>query len=162
MRLAEGPCACGRTFARLEGGILGRLDDMLIVRGVNVFPSAIEGIVRRFPVVDEFQIGPCAPGSDPPRGHRRRPRRAAPVRSQGPPGRAALMLHEHDGRTLRRLRARQAPMLAAGALLFLLGAAYMLWSVDRLRWTPAAAERNARSIGPSPASPSWRTPPTGG
>jgi phenylacetate-CoA ligase len=55
VRLAEEPCACGRTFARLEGGILGRLDDMLIVRGVNVFPSAIEAIVRRFPV-DEFRI----------------------------------------------------------------------------------------------------------
>jgi phenylacetate-CoA ligase len=41
---------------RLEGGILGRLDDMLIVRGVNVFPSAIEGIVRRFTVIEEFQI----------------------------------------------------------------------------------------------------------
>jgi phenylacetate-CoA ligase len=56
VRLAQEPCACGRTFARLEGGILGRLDDMLIVRGVNVFPAAIEGIVRRFPAVDEFQI----------------------------------------------------------------------------------------------------------
>jgi phenylacetate-CoA ligase len=56
VRLAESPCACGRSFRRLEGGILGRLDDMLIVRGVNVFPSAIEGIVRRFPAVDEFQI----------------------------------------------------------------------------------------------------------
>jgi phenylacetate-CoA ligase len=55
VRLATTPCACGRTFARLEGGILGRLDDMLIVRGVNVFPSAIEAIVRRFPV-EEFQI----------------------------------------------------------------------------------------------------------
>ena len=55
VRLAATPCACGRTFARLEGGILGRLDDMLIVRGVNVFPSAIEAIVRRFPVA-EFQI----------------------------------------------------------------------------------------------------------
>jgi len=55
VRLAPAPCACGRTFARLEGGILGRLDDMLIVRGVNVFPSAIEAIVRRFPV-EEFQI----------------------------------------------------------------------------------------------------------
>jgi phenylacetate-CoA ligase len=32
-------------FLRLEGGILGRVDDMLIVRGVNVFPSALEGIV---------------------------------------------------------------------------------------------------------------------
>jgi phenylacetate-CoA ligase len=56
VRLAEGPCPCGRTFARLEGGILGRLDDMLIVRGVNVFPTAIEAIVRRFEAVDEFQI----------------------------------------------------------------------------------------------------------
>jgi phenylacetate-CoA ligase len=56
VRLAARPCACGRTFARLEGGILGRLDDMLIVRGVNVFPSAIEGIVRRFTVIEEFQI----------------------------------------------------------------------------------------------------------
>ena len=55
VRLARTPCACGRTFRRLEGGILGRLDDMLIVRGVNVFPSAIEAIVRRFPV-EEFQI----------------------------------------------------------------------------------------------------------
>ena len=56
VRLAQEPCVCGRTFARLPGGILGRLDDMLIVRGVNVFPAAIEGIVRRFPAVDEFQI----------------------------------------------------------------------------------------------------------
>jgi phenylacetate-CoA ligase len=56
VRLAEGPCACGRTFRRLEDGILGRLDDMLIVRGVNVFPSAVEGIVRRFAVIEEFQI----------------------------------------------------------------------------------------------------------
>ena len=56
VRLAEAPCGCGRTFRRLEGGILGRLDDMLIVRGVNVFPTAIEGIVRRFVDLDEFQI----------------------------------------------------------------------------------------------------------
>src|SRR5207302_3160013 len=56
VRVAEDPCGCGRTFLRLEGGILGRLDDMLIVRGVNVFPSAIEGIVRRFPSIDEFRI----------------------------------------------------------------------------------------------------------
>jgi phenylacetate-CoA ligase len=55
VRLDGAPCPCGRAFARLPGGILGRLDDMLIVRGVNVFPSAIEAIVRRFPV-EEFQI----------------------------------------------------------------------------------------------------------
>jgi len=56
VRVARPPCACGRTFLRLDGGILGRVDDMLIVRGVNVFPSALEGIVRRFPAVDEFVI----------------------------------------------------------------------------------------------------------
>jgi len=56
VRLADAPCPCGRTFVRLQGGVLGRLDDMLIVRGVNVFPSAIEGIVRRFSAVGEFQI----------------------------------------------------------------------------------------------------------
>ncbi|HEX6079649.1 MAG TPA: phenylacetate--CoA ligase family protein [Methylomirabilota bacterium] len=56
VRVARGPCPCGRTFLRLDGGILGRVDDMLIVRGVNVFPSALEGIVRRFSAVDEFMI----------------------------------------------------------------------------------------------------------
>jgi phenylacetate-CoA ligase len=55
VRRARGACPCGRTFARLDGGVLGRVDDMLIVRGVNVFPSAVEAIVRRFPV-EEFQI----------------------------------------------------------------------------------------------------------
>jgi phenylacetate-CoA ligase len=49
-----GACACGRTGPRIR--CLGRTDDMLIVRGVNVFPSALEGIVRRFPDVDEFVI----------------------------------------------------------------------------------------------------------
>jgi phenylacetate-CoA ligase len=56
VRVAVDPCACGRTFLRLEGGLLGRVDDMLVIRGVNVFPSALEGIVRRFPAVDEFMI----------------------------------------------------------------------------------------------------------
>jgi phenylacetate-CoA ligase len=48
-------CACGRTFALLRGGILGRADDMITIRGVNVFPSAIENILRRFPEIVEFQ-----------------------------------------------------------------------------------------------------------
>jgi phenylacetate-CoA ligase len=56
VRLDRTPCECGRGFVRLAGGILGRVDDMLIVRGVNVFPSALEGIVRRFAQVDEFVI----------------------------------------------------------------------------------------------------------
>lgn len=43
------PTPDGRTHARLIGGVLGRADDMLIVRGVNLFPSAVEDIVRAFP-----------------------------------------------------------------------------------------------------------------
>ena len=56
VRAVRGPCACGRTLVKLEGGILGRVDDMLIVRGVNVFPSALEGIIRAFPDVVEYRI----------------------------------------------------------------------------------------------------------
>lgn len=41
------PCECGRTHARLPGGVVGRADDMLVVRGVNLFPSAVEEVVRR-------------------------------------------------------------------------------------------------------------------
>ncbi len=43
------PCACGRTHARLAGGVRGRADDMLVIRGVNLFPSAVEEIVRATP-----------------------------------------------------------------------------------------------------------------
>ena len=56
VRAVRSACACGRTLLKLEGGILGRVDDMLTVRGVNVFPSALEGIVRRFDDVIEFRI----------------------------------------------------------------------------------------------------------
>ena len=47
---------CGRTFIRMDGGIIGRIDQMLIVRGVNIFPSSIEAIVRSFPSVQEFSV----------------------------------------------------------------------------------------------------------
>jgi phenylacetate-CoA ligase len=56
VRLAAERCGCGRTFGRLAGGILGRADDMLVVRGINVFPSVIEDVVRQFDCVDEFRI----------------------------------------------------------------------------------------------------------
>jgi phenylacetate-CoA ligase len=55
VRLARGRCACGRTLARMEGGIIGRIDDMICVRGTNVFPASIEAIVRRFDAVEEFR-----------------------------------------------------------------------------------------------------------
>jgi phenylacetate-CoA ligase len=50
------PCPCGRPFALLQGGVLGRVDDMVIVRGVNVFPSAVENILREFPEIEEFRV----------------------------------------------------------------------------------------------------------
>jgi phenylacetate-CoA ligase len=43
-------------FVLLEGGVLGRTDDMLIVRGVNVFPSSLEQILRAFPEVVEYRV----------------------------------------------------------------------------------------------------------
>ncbi len=49
-------CACGRATLALEGGILGRADDMIIVRGVNVYPGAVEAVLRQFPEVAEYQV----------------------------------------------------------------------------------------------------------
>lgn len=46
----------GSRFVYLEGGILGRVDDMLVIRGVNVFPSAVEQVLRGFPEVVEFRV----------------------------------------------------------------------------------------------------------
>ncbi len=43
-------------FVLLEGGVLGRSDDMMIIRGVNVFPTAIEQILRSFPEVVEYRM----------------------------------------------------------------------------------------------------------
>jgi len=54
--LTRDRCRCGRCFARAAGGIKGRLDDLLFVRGNNVFPSAVEGILRTFDEVAEFRI----------------------------------------------------------------------------------------------------------
>jgi phenylacetate-CoA ligase len=51
----RGKCPCGRTTARLVGGVLARTDDMINVKGVNVFPTAIESVVRSFQEVVEFQ-----------------------------------------------------------------------------------------------------------
>lgn len=56
VRRGASPCACGRHDLALEGGILGRADDMIIVRGVNVFPGAVEEIVRGFSEVLEYRV----------------------------------------------------------------------------------------------------------
>ena len=49
-------CLCGSADLALEGGILGRVDDMVVVRGVNVYPAAIEEIIRRVGGVAEYQV----------------------------------------------------------------------------------------------------------
>jgi phenylacetate-CoA ligase len=49
-------CPCGRTFDIYDGGIRGRVDDMKLVRGTNVYPRAVEAIIREVPEIDEFQI----------------------------------------------------------------------------------------------------------
>ncbi len=55
--LTHEPCDCGRTHVRALDGFTGRADDMLNVRGVTLFPSAIENVVRgRDEVGDEFEI----------------------------------------------------------------------------------------------------------
>jgi phenylacetate-CoA ligase len=43
-------------FVLLEGGVLGRADDMMIVRGVNIYPSAVEQILHGFPEVVEYRL----------------------------------------------------------------------------------------------------------
>ena len=52
----RGICACGSSDLALEGGILGRVDDMVVVRGVNVYPGAVEEIIRRTGGVAEYQV----------------------------------------------------------------------------------------------------------
>jgi len=49
-------CSCSNDFLFLPGGILGRADDMVVIRGINIYPSSIEAIVREFPEIIEFQI----------------------------------------------------------------------------------------------------------
>ena len=46
----------GTSFVRLEQGILGRLDGMIVVRGVNIFPSSIDAIVREYPSIGEYRL----------------------------------------------------------------------------------------------------------
>ena len=61
------PCSCGRTSVRVR--CIGRTDDLLIVRGTNLFPSAVREVVAEF----RPRVGGIDP--DPPRAHRRAPGR---------------------------------------------------------------------------------------
>lgn len=62
--MTDAPCACGRTYPRLPRGIIGRLDDLLIIRGAKVYPSAVEAVLRDVPGAGtEFRILVDRPGA---------------------------------------------------------------------------------------------------
>ena len=50
------PTGAREPVLSLDGGILGRVDEMVVIRGVNVYPTAVEKIIRGFPEVVEFQV----------------------------------------------------------------------------------------------------------
>ena len=54
VRRKSGACECGRESRVLDGGVIGRLDDALIVCGLNVYPATLENIILKFPDVQEF------------------------------------------------------------------------------------------------------------
>jgi len=57
VKVKKGICPCGRTFRVLQGGVLGRKDEMIIIRGVNVFPNVLANIVEsHIQPGDDYQI----------------------------------------------------------------------------------------------------------
>lgn len=57
VKAKKGICPCGRTFRVLEGGVLGRKDEMIIIRGVNVFPNVLVNVVEsHIQPGDDYQI----------------------------------------------------------------------------------------------------------
>ena len=61
--LDEDSCVCGRTLARLDGGIRSRIDDMVHVSGVNVYPAAIEAVLRAVAEVVEYRASITSRGA---------------------------------------------------------------------------------------------------
>jgi phenylacetate-CoA ligase len=56
VRLTRDACACGRGYVWADGGVLGRLDDLLEIRGVAILPSIVEHVVRRHPAVADYRL----------------------------------------------------------------------------------------------------------
>lgn len=52
----ETPCACGSEEMALEGGILARADEMVVIRGTNLYPSAVEAVLRAHGGVSEYRV----------------------------------------------------------------------------------------------------------
>jgi phenylacetate-CoA ligase len=66
VRVGRGKCDCGRTFCTLEGGILGRRDQMIVVRGINVYPELVGNIIGPFlREGEEWQMVVEAPEGEP-------------------------------------------------------------------------------------------------
>ncbi len=107
VRTAE-PCACGRTFARLAGGIVARADDMVNVRGVNVYPAAVESVLRAIDAIVEYRCTVRAAGSQ----------RAIDVEVEVRAGADAAATAALAGQRLRDALALTVPVrpVAAGAL----------------------------------------------
>ncbi len=55
-RYTDEPCPCGRTYRRLPDGLFGRADDMLVIRGENVYPAAVEEAIRAAGCEGEFRV----------------------------------------------------------------------------------------------------------
>jgi phenylacetate-CoA ligase len=96
----HGPCACGSRDLALEGGILGRVDDMVVVRGVNVYPGAVEEIIRRVGGVAEYQV----------RVSRARALSELTVTVEPQPGQAAVGLGDRLARALESSLALRVPV----------------------------------------------------
>jgi phenylacetate-CoA ligase len=57
VKIKKGYCPCGRTFKMLDGGVLGRSDDMIIIRGINIFPPKVGEVVEKHLVLgEEYQM----------------------------------------------------------------------------------------------------------
>ena len=110
VRLSVGRCACGRTSPRVR--CIGRTDDMLIVRGVNVFPSAVREVVNEFApeVSGVIMIRPRGTGvrQEPP----------LPVRVEVTPGASVEGLAERIRARLREklIVTTEIELVAAGSL----------------------------------------------
>jgi phenylacetate-CoA ligase len=56
VRLASDDSRGSLSYRKLDGGIIGRVDNVLVVRGINVYPSAVEDLLRKYPYVGEFAV----------------------------------------------------------------------------------------------------------
>ncbi len=56
VKLKSTQCECGSKHHILDGGVIGRIDDAIIIRGLNVYPATIENIILKFPDVKEFAV----------------------------------------------------------------------------------------------------------